>query len=221
VKPLAQAGQFVPKELFMRTVIFAATAATAIAAAAFATPAFAQDDSKSFSGPRVEAIAGWDHFNDGSNGQRISNDGVTYGGAAGYDFQAGKLVFGAEGEVTGSTVRDRAGDVLVAGDSLRTKMGRDLYVGGRIGFVAAPQVMIYGKAGYTNARIETDYTTPTTTTRDHADADGYRLGAGVEFNLSRNVFLNGEYRYSNYKKLEGYDIDLDRHQVVGGVGFRF
>ena len=47
--------------------------------------------------------------------------------------------------------------------------------------------------------------------------------------LGPNSFAKTEYRYSNYNNLqhnmEGTDfqrnIDLDRHQVVAGIGFRF
>ena len=51
--------------------------------------------------------------------------------------------------------------------------------------------------------------------------EGFRVGAGAEFKLSNNMYLKGEYRYSNYGKIDGYDIDIDRHQVVAGVGIRF
>jgi outer membrane immunogenic protein len=99
----------------MRKLILAA-----LAASAAATPAFAQD--ATFTGPRAEAIVGWDHVGDDSisNGSR---DGVVYGGQLGYDYQAGKAVFGLEGEVTGSTTKDTANGVLVAGDRLRVSAG--------------------------------------------------------------------------------------------------
>ncbi len=200
----------------MRIALFAASA---LAATAFASPAFAQDST--FTGPHVEVVGGYDHFNDGGTGQRVSSDGVTYGGAAGYDVQVGKLVLGADGEITGSTARNRSTGVVTVGDSLRTSAGRDLYAGGRIGVALAPRVMIYGKAGYTNARVDTRYTNATTTVSDHANAGGYRLGAGAQFNLSNSIYLKGEYRYSNYQKLQGYNIDLDRHQVLGGLGVKF
>jgi outer membrane immunogenic protein len=48
------------------------------------------------------------------------------------------------------------------------------------------------------------------------DLDGFRLKAGAELGVARNVFVRAEYRYSNYD-----EADLDRHQVVGGIGIRF
>lgn len=193
----------------------------ALAASALATPAFAQDEVAPFTGFRAEALVGYDSASDGTDGDAGSSDGVTYGGAIGYDFQIGGAVIGAEAELTGSSVDTRADSLLVAGDRLVVDTGRDIYAGARIGVAITPTTLLYAKGGYTNARVETTYETPTTKTEIHEDMEGYRLGAGAEFKLSNNMYLKGEYRYSNYGKIDGYDIDVDRHQVVGGVGIRF
>lgn len=198
----------------MRTLIL-----SALVVAGTAAPALAQD--ATFTGPRVEGIVGYDTASDGTDGDAGSSDGVTYGGAIGYDVQLGGAVIGAEAELTGSSVDTRADDLLTPGDRLRVDLGRDIYVGARVGAAITPTTLIYAKGGYTNARVETSYETPTTTTEIHEDMEGFRVGAGAEFKLSSNMYLKGEYRYSNYGKIDGYDIDIDRHQVVAGVGIRF
>jgi outer membrane immunogenic protein len=202
----------------MRTPILAVSA---FALAAFASPAFAQDDpDSSFTGPRAEAVVGWDKVDTNvPNGD--SKDGVVFGGAAGYDFQAGKAVIGFEGEATGATTKDSTTGLVVPGDSYRIKAGRDLYVGGRVGFVAGDKALIYAKGGYTNARVSTRYTSGATTTEGHDDLDGWRAGAGVEYKLSRNIYAKGEYRFSKYGDIDGTGVDVKRHQVVGGLGVRF
>ncbi|WP_313536491.1 porin family protein [Sphingomonas sp.] len=193
------------------------------ATTAFATPAFAQTQDQSFAGSHAEVIAGWDRVNDKSS-YDASKDGVTYGGNIGYDIQRGGTVFGVEGEVTGSTISDRSNDVLNAGDRLRVKAGRDLYVGGRLGFVANPRTLIYAKAGYTNAQFITDYDSPATTPalsfRQRDNYDGWRLGAGAEFKVTDKVFAKAEYRYSNYGS-QTNGVDPERHQIVTGLGVRF
>lgn len=200
--------------------------ATALAATtALATPALAQDQDPTFTGPRAEIIGGWDRVADGQTGHHGS-DGVTYGGAVGYDFHlGGGAIAGFEGEVTGSTNKETTTSVVVANDSLRLKSGRDLYVGGRIGFLAGPRALIYAKGGYTNAKLETRYVNGATTVNSSENASGWRAGAGAEFALSHNVYVKGEYRYSNYDRINGPSatthIDVDRHQVVGGIGVRF
>jgi outer membrane immunogenic protein len=192
----------------------------ALAASAFASPALAQDVAP-FSGFRAEGVVGYDRVGDGTGQDSGSSDGVSYGGAIGYDIQAGGAVFGAEAELTGSTTDTRADSLLAAGDRLTVDMGRDIYVGGRIGGAIGDTTLIYAKAGYTNARVETEYRTPTTTTRIGENMDGFRVGAGLEKKLGGNMYVKGEYRYSNYGNLGGYDVDIDRHQVAAGVGIRF
>ncbi|NJR77582.1 outer membrane protein [Sphingomonas corticis] len=200
--------------------IAAATAATALSA----LPAAAQEIAP-FTGARVEALVGYDNLQDGGDGESDGRDGVSYGALVGYDFQVGGLVIGAEGEATDSSVRVRSRENFVAGDSLRLDAGRDLYVGGRVGYAISPLAMIYAKGGYTNARIESRYSTTsgnvTTTVTDKSDLDGYRVGAGLEYNITPSAYVKGEYRYSHYGDLDGIDIDLDRHQLMAGVGIRF
>lgn len=120
---------------------------------------------------------------------------------------------------------------LTPGKRLGIKSGRDLYIGGRLGFRATPRTLVYGKAGYTNARLDLTASDGTTETGNHYNLDGYRVGAGVEEAIGRNTYAKVEYRYSNYgtARLEypsgantgNFSVDTDRHQVVVGVGVRF
>jgi outer membrane immunogenic protein len=206
----------------MRTIFTAA-----LLASAFATPALAQERAP-FTGPHIEVTGGWDRLagQDGNGGHK---DGFVYGVGAGFDAQVGGVILGIEGEATDSTNKIRARNVLVAGDSTRVSAGRDLYVGARLGYAVAPATLLYVKGGYTNARFGQRYDDGTGNfASGHANADGYRLGAGVEqkFNVfGPGGFVKAEYRYSNYKNLNignsNIDTDFDRHQVVGSVGVRF
>ena len=187
----------------------------ALAAGAAITPAAAQDTAP-FSGARVEGIVGYDHADIEGEG----SSGVTYGAQVGYDFQSRSgAVFGIEAEATDSTVDECITGFDIAGDELCADAGRDLYVGGRVGAAVSPNVLVYGKAGYTNARVSLDYEDGTAgTTADFEEGrnlDGIRAGAGVEFAIGPNSYAKTEYRYSNYE--DGFD----RHQVVAGFGFRF
>lgn len=207
------------------------TAATAALAIGMAAPAVAQDSDKApFTGVRVEALAGYDHLSDGDSNSS-GKDGFAYGGAIGYDAQVGGVVLGVDGEIDGSTTKVRGSNVLTAGDRLRVSAGRDLYVGGRLGYVVSPRTMIYAKGGYTNARLNVLATDGTTELRDNFELDGWRIGAGIEQAIGTNSYAKLEYRYSNYSNAnfeysngaitEDFDIDTDRHQIAVGVGFRF
>lgn len=217
----------------MRKLILAALAATT---AAVAVPATAQDAGP-FTGPRAGVILGYDALRPGDTQDSLirgdqGSDGFLYGGDIGYDIAFNGLVVGVEGEITGSTGRvdndPRNPSDFGFG---RVKAGRDLYAGARIGFVVAPTTMIYGKVGYTNARLDLTRVDTTTETGRNFNLDGYRLGAGVEQSLSPRTYAKLEYRYSNYGDARlnypngastgTFGVDTDRHQVAAGLGFRF
>jgi len=193
----------------MRKYVFAMALATAAA-----TPALAQDATP-FSGLRAEGLVGYDT----TDVEGESSDGITYGAQVGYDVQTRGAVFGAEGEIADSTVDECVQDVDVTGDELCASAGRDLYIGGRAGAVVSPNMLVYGKAGYSNARVNLDYEDGTAgDTLDFEEGenlDGVRVGGGVEVALGPNSYAKTEYRYSNYEQ------GFDRHQVVAGFGFRF
>jgi outer membrane immunogenic protein len=187
----------------------------AILAGTVATPALAQDASGPFSGVRVEGIVGYDTTDvegDGSNG-------ILYGAGVGYDFQAGNLIVGIEGEATDSTIDECVDGAVIATDTLCAKFGRDLYVGGRIGGQIGSNALLYAKAGYTNARVAIDYEDGTAGTVNDFnigdELDGLRVGGGLEFAIGTNAYAKAEYRYSNYEQ------GFDKHQGVVGFGFRF
>jgi outer membrane immunogenic protein len=90
-------------------------------------------------------------------------------------------------------------------DSSEDGVGRDLSATVRAGLKASENVLVYGLVGYTNLGIEdTD-----------VELDGVRAGAGVEVALGSNAFGQVEYRYSNY------EADVEGHQFVLGIGYRF
>ncbi|HYI47397.1 MAG TPA: porin family protein [Allosphingosinicella sp.] len=186
----------------------------ALCAGTLATPAFAQDQG-SLSGFRVEGLVGYDRPSIADE----NADGVLYGMGVGYDFQSGNTLFGIEAEATDSTANERVAGAFLPGDELRVRAGRDLYVGGRVGAVVGGGTLLYAKAGYTNARVRIDYEDGTAGTvndfTDRTNLDGVRAGAGAQFAIGTNAYLKTEYRYSNYQD------GVDRHQVVGGFGFRF
>jgi outer membrane immunogenic protein len=205
------------------------------------TPAFAQDANGTFTGPRVEAILGYDMTragsevdNDVDTNDDESIDGLLYGVGVGYDVGLGNAVVGVEGEFTDGTAKTRFNNGDFEGFGLgRVSTGRDFYVGARAGVLASPNTLLYVKGGYTNARFNVLASDGETELSRNFDTDGWRVGAGAERSFANNMFAKVEYRYSNYSKGEvdfendavgdsdRFDIDTDRHQVVASVGMRF
>lgn len=216
----------------------ALTAAASLAA--IATPALAQDEDRQFQGPYVGATAGFDSLQAGSSNDDDGNpnndqsaEGIAYGVVAGYDIDMGKTVIGIEGEYTDSSAEAGFDDGDFEGFALgNVNANRDLYVGVRAGVKATPRTLIYAKGGYTNQKFDVRSLDGGQDFGYDLDTDGYRVGAGVEQKLGSNAFARVEYRYSNYGEAEvdrtgdipdgqRFDIDTDRHQVMGTVGWRF
>ena len=202
----------------MRKLMLAALATSAAIAAA--APAAAQT-AQPFTGFRVEGLIGYDSLNDRQGKDNSSSDGVLYGAGIGYDIPAGPVILGAEGEITGSSSDTRSNNVTVPGDQFRLGAGRDLYAGARVGYMISPVALGYVKAGYTNAKFDARYTNAGVTNVNSQEVGGYRLGAGLEYAISPNTFVKGEYRYSHYDELDGVGINPNRHQLLAGLGLRF
>lgn len=217
--------------------------------ATLATPASAQDEFSGFRIEAVAGWdnEGVDYDDDVFNGGKRDDDGFTLGAGAGYDIQMGQAVFGIEGEFTESTL-DReyqeqglrpalpVATPIVA--SYNIEGGGDFYLGGRAGFVVSPTFLLYGKIGYSWHKLAiegagSDNGTPFTID-EQIDLGGLRLGAGGEMNFGENFYGKVEYRYSNYNEgdfdVHGANANLDplfegidvvRHQVMFGAGFRF
>lgn len=208
---------------------------------AFAVPASAQDMSPgTFSGPRVEAIVGYDVSRAGSSSDNEINDqddqdidGLLYGVGIGYDYDMGGIVLGLEGEYTDSTAKTEFSDGMdYEGFGLGSiDTGRDLYLGARVGAKLAPDLLAYVKGGYTNTKFNVLSSDGESELDQDINTDGWRAGAGLEYAMGPNMFTKFEYRYSNYQEGEfenadlpdsdRFDIDTDRHQIVGSVGWRF
>jgi outer membrane immunogenic protein len=201
-----------------------------------AAPAYAQESTNpAFTGVRVEGLIGYDNFRgngddeEGEDEEEASDDnsesGILYGIGIGYDIATNGAVAGIEAEYTHSRIEECEGifDEDDDDDEVCVGLGRDLYVGARVGAVLRPAMLLYFKAGYTNLRTRLDTDDNLTDDEEEqildefslASLDGVRVGAGLEFLLGTNAFVKAEYRYSNYEQ------GFQRHQGVVGVGFRF
>ncbi len=149
-------------------------------------------------------------------GERTPSDGFVYGATAGYDFALSQVRIGPEVEVTAST--QKLCVVVPGGDRSCQRTDRDLYVGGRLGYVVDPSVMLYAKVGYSNARFVDKLKSSTGTVSHGRNHNGVRFGGGVEYALTPQFYLSGEYRFSHYQHDEH---KIHQNQILGGAGYRF
>jgi outer membrane immunogenic protein len=217
---------------------------------ASATPALAQDstdtsttttatpasaDGATFTGPRAEIFGGWDRvgtrarFDDGTT-RTTSHDhksAWTGGGLLGYDVPIGtNLTVGGFGSYAISTAKTCDSD---ATSVACIKAGREIEGGARVGYKVGGKALVYAKGAYVNGQIrgvtadaDGDYI------RGHANRDGWRAGAGVEYAVTNHAYVKAEYDYTRFKSFDADDLGVtdtslryDRNQVLAGVGVHF
>lgn len=190
----------------------------ALLAGTAAAPALAQDVAPvaAGTGPRVEALIG---FEDASE----TGTDLIYGVGAGFDFTAGGATAGIEAEYMDTDGKQCDRDVIIVGDRVCAGIGRDIYVGGRVGANLFGSSFAYVKGGYTNQRVRASYDdggNGNLNANEGQNLDGFRVGGGLEFGIptlgfGSSAYIKTEYRYSNYEQ------GFDKHQGVAGIGFRF
>ena len=154
------------------------------------------------------------NVNYGSLGTGAS--GFIGGGQAGYNFQSGAAVFGIETDFDGTSMSKSKS---IVGQTFRLENGasdffttnasaRMNWLGttrGRVGFVATPdnRLMFYGTGGVAygggNAHVNLfDNTRGWAWNGSKSDTRvGWTLGAGVEYAITNNITIKGEYLYYN------------------------
>ena len=164
-------------------------------------------------GFRAELHTGVDHVSADDQGET----GIMYGIGLGYDFAVSDRVeLGIDLSADLASTDGCETGAIVAGDRACVDARRDLAAALRLGYKVTEQGTLYALAGYSNARFRASYTTPAgVTTRDSANFDGFRLGAGYQQGFGERTYGKVEYRYSNYEN------DLSRHQLLLGVGVKF
>jgi outer membrane immunogenic protein len=180
-------GRMQKEYKIMRTIAVAAFASASLLAAA--VPAAAQDAAP-FTGARIGATLGYDKVQ--------GEDGLTYGGAFGYDVAvAPRITLGAEGTFEDSTTK---------GAGIRAS--RDVAISARAGYVLTPQLLGFAKVGYDTTRFELG--------GGHDNFEGVRFGGGLEYAMTPRTYVSAEYRRTEYEGNIG-----GRDAGVVGFGVRF
>ena len=171
-------------------------------------------------------IYNWTGFYVGGHVGFISTDGDSGfigGGQAGYNYQVGQWVFGLEGQMSATSIRDSAGGVITMNNVPVGAFGAQGsldWIGtlaGRAGF-AFDRWLVYGKLGAAWAHGSGSFSVAVPgvgMSMSFSDTvSGWMLGVGTEYALRDNWSAKIEYNM----------LDFDHgtiHAVKAGVNYRF
>ncbi len=144
---------------------------------------------------------------------RASPNGLIGGAHVGYNYQVNQFVFGIEGDVDGTNFHNSVTDP-VTGFANSTRIPIEGSVRGRIGY-AWDRALFFATGGAAFADIQHNYNVagfydPAGTYS--STRVGWTVGGGVEYALSNNWSVRGEYRYADF----GHSANTTFGSVVAG-----
>ena len=164
--------------------------------------------------------------------RRPARSGLSYGILAGYNYQAGNVVLGVEGDFEGWTV-GKIRYTSITGDFLTAHSKWGGSVRGRLGF-AADRALFFLAGGA--AFVSNKTSIPITGISIGSDdiRVGWTVGAGIDYAFTNNWFTGFEYRYSQFESKSfvypipvlnlgtiGLKQDLSNNQVTARIGYKF
>jgi outer membrane immunogenic protein len=176
---------------------------------------------------------GWGHAGTGVPGAPgsfagSSPEGVVGGAHVGYNYQVNQLVFGVEGDVDGTSISKSAYAPAIA-TTFGTRIPVEGSVRGRIGY-AWDRTLFYATGGAAFADIQNTVTGGITPYYSNSTGRvGWTVGGGVEYALTNNWSVRGEYRYSDFGHQTTYIAPaaisvgnhVTEHAVRVGVSYKF
>jgi len=152
------------------------------------------------------------------------------GGTIGYNWQApgSPLVIGIEADAAWSDIKF---NTAIPGATFEDRIRDFGSVTGRVGW-AADAVLFYLKGGYAWAENRMTFNIPPVLIVDSHFHSGWTVGGGVEYGLSPNWSVKGEYMFASFSNVNyltgvvpfapvGIGFGLDIHTVKVGVNYRF
>jgi outer membrane immunogenic protein len=116
------------------------------------------------------------------------------GGQIGYNFQSGNFVYGLETDL-------QAGQITGKSDDYASKETTDWFgtLRGRLGY-AFGNTLLYGTGGFAYGGVNQKLTYADVLFSNDDTRTGWTAGAGIEYKVSGNWSLKGEYQYVDFGK---------------------
>jgi outer membrane immunogenic protein len=146
----------------------------------------------------------------------IGTDGFLLGGFAGYNYQVGNMVAGAEADIGYSWEEG-------SNAGLTSESGVEGSLRARLGYVVSPSVLLYATAGGAAKDLEVSGGGAS----DNNTMLGWTAGAGADIMVTEQVFGRVEYRYTDFGSdtfdLGGASPEVSdkSNRITVGLGMKF
>ena len=142
---------------------------------------------------------GFGRFTNGGDPFFGNTDGGLFGIQAGYNYQSGPLVAGIEGDIDfGGVSGSNSPWGSIHGNGNINAEGS---IRARFGY-AFNHALVYITGDYTGANLKgsvTDFAiSPSIYANESTFLNGWVIGTGIEYAVTRNISVKAEYLYSNY-----------------------
>jgi outer membrane immunogenic protein len=176
-----------------------------------------------------------------ANNDDFSSGGMG-GGQIGCQWQSGAFVWGLEGDIDATSVRQTfvapvgVGGLIAPGDAVEFRNRWQASIRGRIGY-AWDRFMIYATGGVAFADVRATLAPVGigfVTFEDSQTLTGGTVGGGLEYGITDNLSLGVEYRFSKFghenfafatTPILGVPVtansDLETHEVTARLNWRF
>ena len=167
---------------------------------------------------------GWSEYDiiDGATVTIDDIEGVLGGAQVGYNYDLGGFVLGAEADFQFS---DISREVAIAGlGSFDVGIESFGTVRARAGVVVDRFLpYVTGGVAWANGNLNVVDGVGTTLVDEDETYVGYTIGAGLEYAVTDNLSVKGEYLYADFgsKEFAGIDTELDAHVARVGLTYKF
>jgi outer membrane immunogenic protein len=129
----------------------------------------------------------------------IGGEGILGTAQIGYDYQLSqRLVIGAFADYDFSGIST---EFRILENSVDVDLDNMWTIGGRFGFLATPDTLVYALVGYTQGEYTAD------DFDFNVDVQGWSVGGGIETRLTENWSLKGEYRFTQFDSETLFSIE--------------
>ncbi|MGO8800521.1 MAG: outer membrane protein [Roseiarcus sp.] len=171
-------------------------------------------------------VNGGGAFGSGASGAFGNPAGGLVGGTVGYNYQIGQFVTGIEGRLDWADLSKS--QTLLDGSLTSSKVDALGNVLARFGF-AADRALFYVAGGYAGGDVRgTDLTAAGLNSSTSGWQNGWALGGGIEYALTNNISLKGEYIFSQLNDKTYFagtpDIvktGLNVNTITAGINYKF